>query len=58
MTDQIKTITDKEHETIDKAWQELWEFAQSCIHWGDSDIDKERFIENGKKLFIVSEIET
>lgn len=44
----------KEIET-EKAWFELWAFAQSCIHWGECDIDKEKFIYNGKHLFSIVE---
>jgi len=39
---------------IDKAWDELGEFAQGCIHWGESDIDKKKFIEDGKQFFDIA----
>lgn len=44
---------DEIQQDVDDTWQKLWEFAQGCIQWGESDIDKDEFINEGKERFRV-----
>lgn len=44
-------------ESTDEAWKRLYELANSCINWGESDIDKELFISLGKQTFEIKIVE-
>lgn len=55
MTTENTTIQTEQE--IQIAWEELFDLASSCIKWGESDIDKEKFISIGKVTFAIKIIE-
>lgn len=42
-------------ETIEEqtAWEALYEIANCCINWGESDINKEKFFAQAREVFIL-----
>ena len=40
-----------------EAWERLFEIANCCINWGESDIDKEKFFDLAKGIFIIKIVE-
>lgn len=49
-----KIITQKaDTQGDDRPWIELWDIANSCIAWGESDIDKGKFIQIAKQYFSI-----
>lgn len=39
--------------TVPDAWDKLYDFVESCISWNSLDLDYDKFIEYGRKNFIV-----
>jgi len=50
MTEENKQPIQNQEE-IDHAWYELWQFALNSIRYGESYIEYDDFIEEGKKQF-------